>query len=56
VSIGRLSPLQAEVLRTLAVRPMTKSAGMAPSEAERIESIRSQLVNQLGELSTPEST
>jgi hypothetical protein len=49
-------PTLAWVLRNLAVRPMTKSAGMKPSEAERIESIRSQLVNQLVELSTPEST
>ena len=49
-------PTLAWVLRNLAVRPMTMSAGMAPVEAERIEAIRSRLVQQLVELSAPGTT
>jgi hypothetical protein len=49
-------PTLAWVPRNLAVRPMTMSAGMAPVEAERIETIRSRLVKQLVELSAPGTT
>ena len=49
-------PTLAWVLRNLAVDAMTISAGMAPVEAERIETIRSRLVKQLVEISAPGTT